>query len=337
MADAVVRGAGLVGPSALPPPSHAPAEVRSPDQELRLDAVSSRCTRAYLVMGSGGMLGTALQWVARERARDCLALPQSALDITDQSAVERAVALFGDSLGRGVEGVVVNAAAYTDVEGAEDDAATAYEVNEQGARNLARAARAADLRFVHVSTDFVFDGTCSHPYREDDAPNPLSVYGASKLAGEWAVAAAYPAAIVVRTAWVFGAGGNNFPLKVLHAARTRGELSVVDDETGSPTYTRDLASGILALVDEGAPGGLYHLAGEGSVTRYDLAVEVLRLARVDVPVSRARSADFVTRAARPANSVLDCSRAARCGVTLPNWRDGLSRYLQETQAAGIEM
>ena len=172
----------------------------------------------------------------------------------------------------------------------------------------------------------MFDGAKATAYVETDPTNPLSVYGASKLAGERAVAEACPEALIVRTAWVFGPAGENFPVTILRAARSHPALQVVTDEVGSPTYTVDLAAGLLALSGAGA-SGLYHLVGSGSCTRYDLALETLRLAGLDVPIKPVASTAFQTRAARPANSVLDCSKAAALGVVMPDWRDALARFV----------
>jgi dTDP-4-dehydrorhamnose reductase len=227
----------------------------------------------------------------------------------------------------GCEGVLVNAAAYTNVEGAEDHEELAYLVNAQGPAILARAAREHGLTFVHVSTDFVFDGRKDGAYVETDDTNPLSVYGASKLAGELAVAEECPEAIIARTAWVFAPEGANFPNKILAAAATRPSLSVVTDEIGSPTYTLDLAAGLVGLVDAGA-AGLYHLAGAGSCSRFELARAVLDgggLSAIELePVT---SDAFPTKAERPKNSVLDCSKAAGLGVTMPEWHDSVRRFL----------
>jgi len=294
--------------------------------------------RRYLIAGAGGMLGTALRRVLLERGDEPACPPESGFDITDKDAVTREVTRFAATLRSGERGVLVNAAAYTNVEGAEDDSARAYLVNEQGARILAEAATAAGLGFAHVSTDFVFDGSKDGPYLETDEPNPVSVYGASKLAGEIAVFDACPDALTVRTAWVFGAAGANFVTKVIEAARARGELQVVSDEVGSPTYTVDLATGILGLVDAEA-AGLFHLAGSdpsGSgpgVSRYDFALEILSLARLgDVPVEPVAAGTFPVKAARPANSVLDCSKAAGLGVTMPPWPDALAGFMAEFMA-----
>lgn len=270
------------------------------------------------------MLGTALQRVLGERGVQFEAPSEDRFDITCEAQVREVVNAY--AAGAGAEGVLVNAAAYTNVERAEDEPEIAHLVNEHGARLLAEAARDAGLSFVHVSTDFVFDGRKDGPYTEDDVTNPLSAYGASKLAGELAVAEAYPEALVVRTAWVFGEAGVNFPTKILELAGRMSELSVVTDEIGSPTYTVDLASGIVGLVDADAHG-LFHLAGAGACSRLELAAEVLRLAGVETVLKPVTSDAFPTKAERPRNSVLDCSKAAALGVTMPEWRDALSRFI----------
>lgn len=280
----------------------------------------------YLIAGAGGMLGTALQAVLADRGRAFVAPPECEFDITDEAAVAVVMDRFASSVGPGEQGVVVNAAAYTNVERAEDEPATAFLVNETGPGLLAAAARSRGLRFVHVSTDFVFDGMKDGPYAETDEPNPLSVYGASKLAGERAAIAADPGALVVRTAWVFGPGGANFPSKILERAGQGGAMRVVTDEVGSPTYTLDLARAMLDLADRGATG-VFHLAGTGECSRFELAAAVLALAGLDNAIEPVTSDLFPTRAARPANSVLDCSKAAALGVRMPAWRDALARFM----------
>lgn len=281
----------------------------------------------FLIAGAGGMLGTALQEVLAESEIEVVAPVEGGFDITDAAAVRTMVGAFSASLHAGVRGVLVNAAAYTNVEDAEGNEDLAFLVNEQGAANLAQAAKETGLAFVHISTDFVFDGTKTSAYLETDEPNPLSVYGASKLAGERAVLSVLPSALVVRTAWVFAPHGANFPLKILAIARERGSLSVVTDEVGSPTYTIDLAHGILGLVRAGATG-LFHLAGSESCSRYELAQEVLKIAGLShVSLTPVKSTSFVSKAARPANSILDCSKAAAVSVQLPTWRAGLQRCL----------
>jgi dTDP-4-dehydrorhamnose reductase len=299
----------------------------------------------------------ALQRVAPERGLAVRAYTEAELDITDQAAVRAAIGAFATHAYRaGVGGAVVNAAAYTNVEAAEDHAERAHLVNATAAGWLAAAARDEGLAFVHVSTDFVFDGEKDGPYAEDDPPNPLSVYGASKLAGELAVVAAHPHALIVRTAWVFGPGGLNFPVKILEAARraiagavtsdqgagpvpptpaATPALQVVTDEIGSPTFTIDLAGGLLDLLAAGV-GGLVHLTGGGWCSRFDLARATLRAAGYRVPddleVQPVTSDTFPMKARRPRNSVLDCERARALGVALPAWSDGLARFVAEAGA-----
>lgn len=285
--------------------------------------------RAFLVTGAGGMLGMALRRLLAEQGVRCAALRHADLDITSQAAVEAALWAFAEECGRdGVEGTVVNAAAYTDVERAESEPEVAFAVNETGAVNVARAAAAAGLGIVHVSTDFVFDGTKGAPYVETDETHPPSVYGASKLAGERAVASAHPGALIVRTAWVYGSPGPDFPTKVLERARAAGKLQVVDTEVGCPTYSRDLAVGILGLLDAGAQG-LYHLAGKGSCSRYEMALKVVEFAGLDVHVEAVGGSQYPAKAARPADGRLDCTRARLLGVELPPWESSLRGYVCE--------
>ncbi len=312
------------------------------------------------IAGATGMLGLALTSLCDELGLLCHPYSEAQLDITDAGAVDAAIARFAERCGGGgacggpgaggPHAVVINAAAYTDVERAEDEEERAFAVNDRGARNLAEAAARLRLGLIHVSTDFVFDGTKSGPYSEQDPPNPLNAYGRSKLAGERSVAAAYPDALVIRTAWVYGPGGNNFPRKILDLARQRDELQVVTDEVGSPTATVDLARGILQLWSLGATG-LFHLAGAGSCSRYEMAQEVVETAKAVeatklvagakvggdagladaglatrlVPVSRSV---FPSRVKRPANSVLCLDKSRSLGVEMPPWRDSLRTYVR---------
>lgn len=288
--------------------------------------------RIYLIAGSGGMLGTALKRALTEKGAEYLAPTEREFDITSVSDIGRQLESLSqrcDQAGKGARGVLLNAAAYTNVERAEDEPDVAERVNAVAPGLLAAACREAGVSLVHVSTDFVFDGRKTGPYREDDTTNPLSVYGATKLAGERAVLGELPDALVVRTAWVFGPGGANFPVKILAAARERDSLTVVTDEIGSPTYTLHLAEGILGLLDRDADG-LFHLAGAGSCSRFELAKETLRLVGLEgVSVEAALSDAFPTKAERPRNSVLDCGKAEALGVSMPGWRDGLHAFLAD--------
>ena len=290
--------------------------------------------RAWLIAGGHGTLGSALAAALADRGAVCEAPGAGELDITDGDRVaERVARLAAECEQRGVAGVVVNAAAYTDVEAAEDDEDAAFRVNATGPGYLARACEGHDLRFVHVSTDFVFDGSKDGAYSEDDEPRPLSVYGASKLAGERSVLEACPDALVVRTAWLFGPPQAGFPARIIEIARGRDSIRVVDDERGSPTYAPDLAEGIVALVNAGATG-VVHLAGSGDCNRHELAVESLRLAGLGTRVDPVSSAEFPTRARRPANSVLDCGKAAGYGVRLRDWRESLAEFVANDTHAG---
>lgn len=278
--------------------------------------------RRFLIAGAGGMLGTALQAAITSLGYECVAPSESDFDITNESIVARAT----DTFAAAGPGILINAAAYTNVERAEDEPDLAYRVNETGPRLLAQAAAARELRFVHVSTDFVFDGEKRTPYAEADSPHPLSVYGASKVAGERAVFDAMPDALVVRTAWSYFERGVNFPLKILQLSETREEISVVTDEVGSPTYIPDLARGILGLIEAEAHG-LFHLAGAGACSRFEMASELLRLTGSPARVSPTTSDAFPSGVERPKYSVLDCSKAAGLGVTMPEWRDALRRFV----------
>jgi dTDP-4-dehydrorhamnose reductase len=276
-----------------------------------------------LITGAAGILGSALSSLCGEMSERCFAHSEADLDITDDDAVQVAISRFALASGR----LVINTAAYTDVERAEDDEMRASAVNDRGARNVAEAAAQYGLGLAHVSTDFVFDGKKNGPYTEEDEPNPLNAYGRSKLAGELSVADACPDALIVRTAWVYGPGGADFPSKILQLARRREELEVVDDELGSPTASADLARGILELCRRRA-SGVFHLAGSGWCSRYEMAQEIIAVANLStrlVPVGRGV---FSTKAIRPANSVLSVEKASRLGVELPPWQDSLRNYVQ---------
>lgn len=277
----------------------------------------------FLIAGAGGMLGSALVDAIMARGGEAFAPPESAFDITDADVVSHVVGAFAHGARR--PDVLLNAAAYTDVEGAEEHGDLAFRVNETGPRLLAEAAQEHGFGFVHVSTDFVFDGEKRRPYVESDEPNPVNVYGASKLAGERAVLEADPGALVVRTAWSYCERGNNFPLKVLSRAAAQSEVPVVTDEVGSPTYIPDLAEGILGLVTAGSTG-VFHLVGAGVCTRFELAEELLRLVESEAAVVPTTTAAFPSKVRRPHYSVLDCGKAAVRGVTMPDWRDALARF-----------
>jgi dTDP-4-dehydrorhamnose reductase len=261
------------------------------------------------VAGSAGQLGAALVRVLGGQV--AWAGGREALDVRDGDAVLRAVRAARPD-------VVINATAYNKVDAAEVETTEALAVNAAGPRHLARAAREAGAVVVHVSTDYVFDGTKRAPYTEDDRPRPLSVYGVSKLAGELMVAASGTPFIVVRTSAVFAAGGSrgkggSFVERILARAQAGEPLRVVDDQVLSPTYAPDLAAAIVALLQAGARG-LFHVTGADSTSWHAFAVAALRRAGVDVPVQAVKSKDFAAPAARPPYSVLSNGRYLALGL-----------------------
>jgi dTDP-4-dehydrorhamnose reductase len=279
----------------------------------------------WVVTGAGGQLGAAL--LGHLTARGLRGVGRdSRLDVCDTAAVGALLEAAGPA-----PRVLLNAAAYTDVDGCETDPARAQAVNAVAPGALAELCRETGVRFVHVSTDFVFDGKGSTPLREGDPVAPLSAYGRTKLAGERAVLAAAPESLVVRTSWVFGRG-RNFIAAICRKARAlveagEGEaLRVVADQVGSPTYAEDLASGLVALVERGATG-LYHLANRGSASRIELARFALSHAGLGIPCDPVTTSEYPLPAARPLYTVLDCERAAQAGVTLRDWREAVGAYL----------
>ena len=277
-----------------------------------------------LVTGAGGMLGSAVAVTAMAAGHDVGARERSQLDITDAAAVD-------DALASEPWDAVVNCAAWTDVDGAEEQEEQATLVNGEGPANLARACAVSGVRLVHVSTDYVFAGDKEGPYVESDPTGPRSAYGRSKLAGEEAVTASGADHAIVRTSWLYGAGGGNFVDTMLRLGGERDSVAVVDDQLGRPTWTGDLAPALVALA--AAPGtGLFHAAGEGSCTWFELARTALGLAGSDCVVEPTTTENFPRPAPRPANSVLDSERGGEA-VRLGAWQDGLVAYLNEIGAA----
>jgi dTDP-4-dehydrorhamnose reductase len=285
-----------------------------------------------LVTGSGGQLGRALVDALRARGCEPEAPGHGALDIADRSAVQDALASLSPP-----PDVVFNAAAFTHVDRCESDLSAARAGNAEGPGILAEACAPLGARLVHVSTDYVFPGDEATPRAEDDATDPRSAYGRTKLEGERRVLAADPGNLIVRTSWVFGEGRNFIGAILSQAALRRsgqaeGPLRVVDDQTGRPTYAVDLAGALLALVDSGARG-LYHVANDGVATWSDLARFCLDEAGYgDLAIEPIRTEDLDLPAPRPAWSILDCSRAAALGVRMRDWKDAVRAYLRSEGA-----
>lgn len=276
-----------------------------------------------LIVGADGQLGRVLIDVFAV-AGPTTGLTYAELDITDETALRAAVE-------RTQPEIILNSAAYTDVERAESDYDAAYAVNEGGARNVAQIAAAREVPVVYFSTDFVFDGTKTTPYEADDPIAPRGVYAESKAAGEAATREIWERHFIVRTAWLYGIGGNNFVEKILAAASKRPLLRVVSDEVGSPTYTRDLAEATRALARTAAYG-TYHAVNEGTCSRMEFAQAILKTAGVSTPVEPCAAAEYPSKAPRPAYSVLSNARlVASCGFTMPHWTDALQRYMQKRE------
>ncbi|MBR2534858.1 MAG: dTDP-4-dehydrorhamnose reductase [Hyphomicrobium sp.] len=282
-----------------------------------------------LIAGWQGQVAQALIRVAPSRADiTACAVGRPALDICEVRTIERALSDINPD-------VVINTAAYTDVDKAETEPERAMALNCEGARLLAASSAARGIPIVHISTDYVFGGTSPVPYVETDATAPATAYGRSKLAGEEAVRAANPKHIILRTAWVYSEHGRNFVKTILNAARNGKPLRVVADQYGSPTYAPHLVDAMLTIASrvagassDGGPWGTYHAAGAGRASWCDLASAALAhasdpsLRAIDVlPIA---SADYPTKTPRPAHSELDCSKLATAfGIRLPDWADGV--------------
>lgn len=266
----------------------------------------------WMVTGAKGMLGQDM--VARIRAEDddVIAVDVAELDITDPAAV---AAISGID-------VLVNCAAFTAVDAAEENESKAFTLNAVGPQLLARAARAAGAVMVQISTDYVFAGNATQPYAEDEVIAPLSAYGRTKAAGEWAVRAECPSHYIVRTAWLYGAGGNCFPKTMARLAGEHETLSVVDDQVGQPTWTVDLADLIVRLVKTNAPFGTYHGTSSGKVSWYGFTQEIVSAAGKDPAMVEPTTSDkFVRPAPRPAYSVLGHAALEKVGVApISDWR-----------------
>jgi dTDP-4-dehydrorhamnose reductase len=275
-----------------------------------------------LVTGAGGMLGRDVMLAAGNAGHEVIGFGHTELDIADEAAV-----------GAKIEGerpdVVINCAAWTDVDGAEEAEEAATRVNGAGAGSVAAAAASVGASVVYVGSDYVFDGGKGEPYVETDQTAPLSAYGRSKLAGEEATRAANKRHFIVRSAWLFGAGGPNFVETMLRLAADHGEVLVVRDQVGSPTYTWHLAYGIVRLI-EGVEFGIHHMAAAGACSWYEFAREIFEQARVECKVMSATTEMLGRPAPRPAYSALRSEREH--AIELPAWQDGLAAYLSQRRA-----
>lgn len=276
-----------------------------------------------IVAGAAGMLGQDVVGAARRRGHDVAAMTHKELDVTDPASIDRAIAEVRPE-------AVIDCAAWSDVDGAEDDERGATTINDTGAGLLAAAAARAGASLLYPSTDYVFDGSKDGPYLEGDMPAPINAYGRTKLGGEVSVAAANPRHFIVRTSWLFGLGGGNFVETMLRIGAEQPEVLVVSDQRGCPTSTADLAEGLVELIATDAYG-IHHMVGGGACSWFDFAVEIFDQAGTETRVMSATTEMMARKAPRPANSVLGHSRED--AILLQPWQQALRRYLADRELA----
>jgi dTDP-4-dehydrorhamnose reductase len=276
-----------------------------------------------VILGGRGMLGSDLALAFRQQGLDPVILDLPEFDITDTNHLRQAVC---DAR------VIVNCAAFTNVDGAESQAELAYRVNGEAVGRLGALARGADAYVLHVSTDFVFDGRSNRPYVETDPSNPISTYGKSKLEGEQLLGKSGCRYCILRVEWTYGSAGTNFVSKLIQRAKAdpaRAGLKVVDDQVGSPTATTEVSKVICKLLKD-RPEGIFHFAGAGYVSRYEMAKFIVAKLSMDIDVLPCKTSDFPSPAARPLNSRFDCSKIRRLlGEPIEPWQGPLERFLRQ--------
>lgn len=277
-----------------------------------------------LVTGYSGQLGYDVVLEGKKRGFDMIGVGHKELDITQEEQVRNYIHTVKP-------GVVIHCAAYTAVDNAEDNKDVCFDVNVNGTKNLAASAKSMDAKFIYISTDYVFEGTGTEPFTEEDAANPVGYYGITKYEGEKAVQSLLDKYFIIRISWVFGINGNNFIKTMLRLAETRKELNVVGDQYGSPTYTFDLAKLLLDMA-ETEKYGVYHASNEGFTTWADFAKEIFQVAGKAVKVNSITTEEYPTKAVRPKNSRMSKDKLEKNGFTrLPAWQDALTRYIAELQ------
>ena len=278
-----------------------------------------------LVTGVKGQLGYDVVRELEKRQIEAVGVDVEEMDITDAAQVETVIRNVNPD-------AVIHCAAYTAVDAAEDNEELCRRVNAQGTENVAKVCQEMDLKMMYISTDYVFDGQGTRPWEPDDERDPLNVYGQTKYEGELAVEKYVEQFFIVRIAWVFGVNGKNFIKTMLNLGKTHDKLTVVNDQTGSPTYTYDLAR-LLADMIQTDKYGRYHATNEGICTWYEFACEIFRQAGMDVEVAPVTSDEYPAKAKRPANSRMSKKKLDENGFErLPSWQDALKRYLKEIEA-----
>lgn len=269
-----------------------------------------------VVTGGAGGLGSEVPHVFTDD--DVTLLSRAECDVTDAKQVESVLTTANPE-------VIIHAAAYTAVDQAEAEPKIAHRVNVDGTANVARTAKKLGARLVYPSTDYVFDGQQPEPYTETDPTNPLSVYGRTKLQGEQVALAEHDQTFVVRTSWLYSHGGKSFVETIRTLLAEKSEVSVIDDQVASPTYSRDYLQAIRQLLGHGQPG-LYHAAADGQASWYGFAREIAEHEKSSTPVKPTTTAEWGAPAERPPYSKLDCGKLAKLGITLPDWKAGLTCF-----------
>lgn len=284
-----------------------------------------------LVTGANGQLGSELKKIGFTALDEVFFTDLAELDITDYAAIVKFIEQYEID-------TIINCAAYTSVDKAEEEPELAAKINTEAVANLAKAAAKADCLLIHVSTDYVFDGTETTPYTEKSKTCPVSVYGKTKLAGERAVINSGCFHIIIRTAWLYSAFGRNFVKTILHLADEKPELNVVSDQIGTPTYAEDLARAITEIMgneERVEHEGIYHFTNEGVCSWYDFAKEIVRLSGKECKVNPVSTAEYPAKTQRPAYSVLDKTKIRKIfQVETPDWKDALQRMMKENK--GLE-
>lgn len=273
----------------------------------------------YLITGAKGQLGTELTKMLTTSSADFVAYDSSELDITNRELVMAKIKAVRPQ-------IIFHCAAYTAVDKAEDEGKELnWQVNVVGTRNIAEAAKTVGATLVYISTDYVFDGQKTTEYQVGDPTNPLNEYGKAKLAGEQAIQQVLSAYYIIRTSWVFGEFGNNFVYTMLKLAQTHDELTVVNDQTGRPTWTKTLAEFMVYLVANKCDFGVYQLSNDNLATWYELASEILKAQ--DITVSPVTSAQFPQKASRPQHSIMSLDKAKQTGFKIPSWQTSLALFI----------
>ncbi|MHC4639852.1 MAG: dTDP-4-dehydrorhamnose reductase [Planctomycetota bacterium] len=272
------------------------------------------------ILGGKGMLGSDLARVCSSQGIDYEIFDLPEFDITKQDHIEK--------VARNSE-LIINCAAYTNVENAQSEAEVAYKVNAEAVGNLGKTGKESGAWIMHISTDFVFDGTLDRPYVETDQTNPINIYGKSKLAGEQLFIESKCQGCIIRIEWTYGMNGNNFVKKLIERAKAAGQLQVVDDQVGSPTATTEVAGVICQLLRK-KPQGLYHFANSGYVSRYDMAKFIFEKLGMNVKLDRCKTKDFLSKAERPLNSCFSCDKIATfLDEPIQHWQKPLEIFLKQ--------